>query len=280
MILPYLRYLLVATTRYRVHSPFVFEWASYALDDRRFFYAFDEIEYIRTSFLEDDNLVEVVDLGAGSRAMPAAERRKISDIARTALSPASQCEVLFKTINWLQPQTMLEIGTSLGISTLYQNAAAMSAQLVTLEGSPAVAGAARRGFLRFEQFRLGRTGGRAKPIQQLEGDFAQTLPLALAGMTQLDYVFFDGNHRYEPTMHYFKLCLEKAHAGSVFVVDDIHWSGEMEQAWREIQQHPSVRVTIDVFHFGLVFFRAEQREVEHFVLIPSRRKPWLSFPQF
>ena len=71
-------------------------------------------------------------------------------------------------------------------------------------------------------------------------------------------VFFDANHRYEPTIRYFEQCLEKAHEGSCFVFDDIYWSDEMKKAWQFIKDHPSVTVSLDVFWLGIVFFHKRQ----------------------
>jgi predicted O-methyltransferase YrrM len=84
-------------------------------------------------------------------------------------------------------------------------------------------------------------------------------------MQTLDLVFFDGNHRYQPTMNYFNLCLKKANENSVFVFDDIYWSNEMTKAWEEIKNHKDVTVTIDLFSVGLVFFRTQQAK-QHFIL--------------
>lgn len=76
----------------------------------------------------------------------------------------------------------------------------------------------------------------------------------LAGISKTDFVFFDGNHQYEPTLKYFNMCLDKVHSKSVFVFDDINWSEGMQRAWNEIKNHPKVTVTIDLFMMGLVFF--------------------------
>lgn len=81
----------------------------------------------------------------------------------------------------------------------------------------------------------------------------------------LDLIYFDGNHQKEATLNYFNKLLPLAHNNSVFIFDDIHWSKGMEEAWEEIKAHPRVRVSIDSFFWGLIFFREEQ-EKEHFTL--------------
>jgi len=82
---------------------------------------------------------------------------------------------------------------------------------------------------------------------------------------ETDLIYFDGNHQKEASLHYFEKLLPLAHNDSVFIFDDIHWSGEMEEAWEQIKAHPRVRVSIDTFYWGLVFFRKEQ-EKEHFTI--------------
>jgi hypothetical protein len=60
-------------------------------------------------------------------------------------------------------------------------------------------------------------------------------------------------------------CLTRAHNDTVLVLDDIHWSRGMEEAWEQVKAHPRVTVTIDLYNMGLVFLRSEQAK-EHFVL--------------
>jgi predicted O-methyltransferase YrrM len=80
----------------------------------------------------------------------------------------------------------------------------------------------------------------------------------------VDLLFVDGNHRKEATLEYFNIFLEKATPQSIFIFDDIHWSKEMEEAWKLIQQHNSVTLTIDLFFLGMVFFSKDFKVKQHF----------------
>jgi len=164
----------------------------------------------------------------------------------------------------------LEMGTSLGISTIYQSQAAMNAQFITLEGDPQIAELAR---MYFDDFNV-------KNVELIEGRFEDTLQSALQKLKRLDYVFIDGNHRLAPTLEYFETCLKYAHEDSIFVFDDIHWSDEMDQAWEQVKKHPQVKISIDLFHMGIVFFRKGKRDKEHFILAPLSWKPWASLRAF
>ena len=174
------------------------------------------------------------------------------------------CRWLFKIVNAYKPKTILELGTSLGISSCYLAAAAQNGQLLTIEGDPQVAHLAAGNFKLME----------VKNIALLEGHFDEMLPLAIRELQSLDCVFFDGNHRKEPTLKYFHQCLTATHDRSLFIFDDIHWSKDMEEAWEAIKKHPRVRITIDLFFFGVVFLRSENKVVEHFRLVPWLWKPW------
>jgi len=103
-------------------------------------------------------------------------------------------------------------------------------------------------------------------VQVVVGEFGETLPEILSSLDRLGLVFLDGNHKKEPTLQYFHWCLSKATPYSIFILDDIHWSREMEEAWKEVTGHDSVTLSIDLFFLGLVFFRKEFRSKEHFIL--------------
>lgn len=219
-----------------------------------YFPAYTQVEDLRQSLLEDNSEIEVTDLGAGSHT-GATKKRKIAAIARSAAKPEQLGQLLFRLANYFKPATILELGTSLGITTSYLALARKSANIYTFEGCPAIAAQAKRNFAKL----------RLAHVQLVEGNIDKTLPQTVSSLKQVDFVFFDGNHRLEPTLRYFEICLSKAHAGSVFIFDDIYWSAEMMEAWQKLKQHPRVLLTIDLFHIGLVFFRTNQPK-QHFTL--------------
>ncbi|MBK8566613.1 MAG: class I SAM-dependent methyltransferase [Saprospiraceae bacterium] len=259
----FLKFYWQAQTRYNVHSPFVFAFTEAVLEDDRWYYAFSEVEALREFLLPDSHQIEVTDLGAGSELTPG-KLRTIGSLVKHSASRAFICQWLFRTVKHCKPKTMLELGTSLGIGTAYQAAAALNARIITIEGCPNVATYARKNM---EMLKV-------KNVEQRLGRFEDRLPAALHDLGQLDYVFIDGNHRKEPTLHYFEQCLANAHVGSVFVFDDIHWSVGMKEAWDTIRTHPRVTVSIDLFYIGIVFFRKENKAKEHFRLVPWLWKPW------
>jgi predicted O-methyltransferase YrrM len=238
----YLLYLLRGRHGSKMHSPFLFSFYKQVLSDKRHYYAFDEIENIRRELLANKKIIQVTDYGAGSKNSTTLDRR-ISEIAETASKSRALTQLLFRLAVFSSGNKILEMGTSLGITALYFSAQAE--QLITLEGCPATAEVARSNFEKLNR----------KNISLLQGEFSQTLPQALQLMPSPDLIFMDGNHRYEPTVNYFNLVLPAISENAVIVLDDIYWSPEMKMAWNEIRIHPSVSVNIDLFHFGILFFR-------------------------
>ena len=220
-----------------VHSPFVFELLMSTIYNKKEFYAYQEIESIRQEMLQLDKPVNCIDLGAGSLVHNKSSR-SVRSIAASAAKPPKFAQLLFRLVDHFQPGNVLELGTSLGISTSYMAAARSKAKIFTIEGCDEVAAIAK------QNFKKAAFGN----IYQTIGNFDNELPGILKEMEQVDLVFFDGNHRKEPTLNYFSQCLEKAVETSVFIFDDIHWSSEMTEAWEEIKKNKKVTVTLDLFY--------------------------------
>jgi predicted O-methyltransferase YrrM len=236
-----------------IHSPFVFDFVKNVLNDKRWFYIFSPIEMIRKDLKGNHSLIHVDDLGAGS-VVSKSNRRSVSEIARHALKPKKLAQLLFRTVNHYQPETILELGTSLGITTAYMAAANGNANVFTIEGSHSVAAIAKNNFRQLDIFN----------IHLIEGGFDSVLPQLLQKVKEVDFVFVDGNHRLEPTLRYFEMLLHHSNENTILVFDDIHWSEEMERAWKRIQQHDAVTCTIDLFFLGFVFLRKEFKVKQHF----------------
>ncbi len=254
-----------STTLYGIHSPFVFDFTQNIIEDDRQFYAFPVLESLRDMLVADDREIQVTDYGAGS-SMGLGAKRKIGKIARTSLSTPRFCQMLFRIAQHYQPRTILEMGTSLGLSTLYlAKGASSKSKIISLEGCPNIAAVAQHNFKNLE----------STHIQLRVGPFQDTLRPALEQLQQLDLAFIDGNHRGEATLRYFQQCLQYSHENTILLFDDIHWSEDMEKAWQEIQADPRVTMTIDLFYMGVVFFRSEFKETQHFRIVPRQWKPWV-----
>ncbi|MBK7763736.1 MAG: class I SAM-dependent methyltransferase [Bacteroidetes bacterium] len=251
----YLLYLMKANSAHGIHSPFVFDFITQILHDQRAYYAFDEIEKLRKNLHDDTAEIEVEDYGAGSHTH-ATSKRKIKDIAKNAGRNKKFGELLFRMVNHYQCKQILELGTSLGLGTAYIASANKNAKVITIEGSEQIARIATQNFSSLS----------LSNIQQIIGKFDEVLHDVLISNDTFDLIFVDGNHTKEATLRYFEQLLPYLGEHSILVFDDIHWSKGMHEAWEFIHQHQQVTLSIDVFFFGIVFFKKECMVKQHFIL--------------
>ncbi|PIF63462.1 O-methyltransferase [Flavobacterium sp. 11] len=254
----YLQFLWHSKNEHAVHSPFVFNLLTKCFYDKKSKPEYAILKKYRNSLLANNNTIEVTDFGAGSKVFKS-NTRVISKIAKTAGISPKRAELLFRITNYLQPDTILEIGTSLGLATaalsLGSRSIGIKAKITTLEGCPETAKQAQ---LQFQKFNF-------NTIRSEITEFSTYLQNCTLNTEHFSLIYFDGNHSKKATLDYFELLLPTITNETVWIFDDIHWSPEMEEAWKIIKNHPKVTVTLDTFQWGLVFFRREQPK-EHFVI--------------
>ena len=188
-------------------------------------------------------------------------KRAIAKIAKTAGITAGNAELLFRVVRYFQPESILEIGTSLGLATSALSLGNTKAKITTLEGCPETSKLAQNEFKKF---------GLAN-INPVVTEFTNYLDSENRKSEIINLIYIDGNHQKEATLQYFDLLLPTITNDSVWIFDDIHWSSDMESAWEIIKKNPKVTVTIDTFQWGFVFFRNEQKK-EDFVIRSSNSK--------
>lgn len=246
MFFDFLKYYLQAGNAHSIHSPFVFELYTKVYKDFKKLPEYALLEDRRKALKADQRELQITDLGAGSNY----RNRKVGDVARHALKSPFWAQFFFRMIRYYGYRNVLELGTSLGLTTAYM--AKAGAHVHTLEGCANTLRIAEEGFGNLN-------------IRTTVGNIDETLPLTLEQYEQLDFVLLDANHRYEPTLRYFEACLTKMSEQGVMVFDDIYWSKEMKQAWVEICADPRVTLSLDFYQVGMVFFRPGV-EKQHFVL--------------
>ena len=263
----YLRHLFTSwnTGGEGIHSPYLFYLVRMLIYDQNRYYCWDDIEQQRRRLLRSRETIRVVDYGTGGRTVegePETTERRLCDIAATSLEQARVGQVLFRLVCYLghvqqRSLRIVELGTSLGITTAYLAAADSRNSVVTYEGSEALLEQAREVWRRLK----------IENIRTVPGNIDETLlrapardnilgigEISVGDEAPIDIAYLDANHTYEATMRYYTHLAQRAQAHSIYIVDDIHHSEQMARAWREIGQREEVSTTMDFYHFGLVFF--------------------------
>ncbi len=239
----YFNHWLNVVDAHSVHSPFFFDFYNKVIrNDHSKLPEFVAIEDIRKKLLKNTKQVTINDLGAKSPHFKQ-DNRTLSRIAQTSLSPASYCRLYNRIIHYFDASHILELGTSMGITTLYL-AKKKNSRVVTFEGNKEMIHVALTNFDYSD----------TKNIELVEGNLDSELSNYLLSPAKIDFVLMDANHRYEPTVRYFNLLSRRMADKGVIVIDDIYYSEEMNRAWKELSNHQLVYGSVDLFRCGILFF--------------------------
>ncbi len=250
-----------AKTLHDLHSPALFALVQAIFDPAHDHADFNKLESLRKQLVSNQSPLELETRGAPSGVQKNA-LRTFAEEASGSLLPSFQGKWLYRLVHLLQPKCMLEMGTSFGVSTLYQHLGAMTSEMVTIYGEPENAKIAAQNFSAWPEI--------AK-IEQIIGQFEDVLP----HLSQtFDYVFIDGDRRIGSLLLYMDLLQAKTSAGTVFVLRDIHGSQEMYSGWKQVLKLPYIRASIDLFHFGILLTDPGISEKEHLQVVPAWMKPW------
>ena len=279
-VLSYLKYRAGSVSEHGIHSPFVFDLVTKVFKDKTRYPCYTGIEELRKKMKRDERSIRVTDLGAGSKKLSSSER-KVRDICKASEKQKKYAQLLFRIVGHFKPGVIFDLGTSLGLTTLYLSEGNPEGNVITIEGCPETAAVANENFECYGVKNIQQVIGNFDDVLKHEldhncqsrgstrdGELASPLQaanLSTGALAKVDskLFFFDGNHRKEPTLRYFEQCMKYANNDSIFIFDDIHWSKEMEEAWTVLKKDPRVTVTIDLFEMGIVFLRNEQAK-EHF----------------
>ena len=236
------------TRGFRIHSPFIYNFTCSVIYEKKPFYIFSKIETLRQSLLKNNNKILVTDFGTDEN-----REKTIKSIAARSLKTPKFGQLFFRIANYLGSKEILELGTSLGITTSYLAAVSADIRCTTMEGCPQTSAIAADNF---KQLQLNN-------INLIVGNIDEKLTAELEKAEKLDFVFIDANHRYEPLMRYFEQILPKLYNKSVLIIDDLYWSADMEKAWEALKNHPRASATIDLFQVGIIFLNPELNKIHY-----------------
>lgn len=258
----FIQFYWKSITKYNVQSPFLYDFVTNVLDTEKEYYGFQMIENQRKILKSSSDSIVVTDFGAGSKSLDK-NRRKVSKIAHTSISGETKCRVLFNLALHYKAKNILELGTSLGISSSYLACYDSNAKIVSLEGDLGIANIAKKVHQNLN----------LKNVEVIIGPFHETLSKALSLLKKVDVAFIDGHHALTPTLQYFEEILPFCHNESILVIDDIYWSTDMQTAWKTLIDRPEVSLTIDLYDIGIIFFKKELTK-NNVSYVSYKYKPW------
>lgn len=230
---------------YRIHSPFAFRAYTKIVEPDKKETEFKRIEEYRKELKHSGlTIIRKAINGTISNNLHG-EEISLRKIASNVSVPAFLGRLLYRFSHNLEFDNVIELGTSVGISTLYLAAGNSSRMVFTIDAEESVQNIAKSRF-----WQLGY-----KNITTISGDFDTELPKLLETLPNVGLVFIDGNHNSVALQNYVNLIIPKVNESSVIIIDDIRWSSDMEMAWDNIRLNPKVSLSFDLFRCGVLFFR-------------------------
>jgi len=212
-----------------IHSPYLYRFITSVLQEKNPYYCFKQIEALRKKIYSENFSI----LKNHSKRL----RNK----------DAYNSQIIFRIIQDAPFKTLLELGTYIGIETLYMAMAKPNARCLSITKSAELAALAQKSFQEQELDKIDLRF--IKP----EDDFKTTL----SELDSLDFVLFNYISDPQETLELFKKCLPLNNIGSIFVLMDIHKNQKMDAVWKKIKNHAEVQISIDTYDLGILLFNPE-----------------------
>jgi len=252
-ILKYLQHLSHLRHRrgHGIHSPHVFEFVNGVLFNGKGWKVQEEVSWVHRVMKKDCSLIPREE-PPGMKGDEDDTRSVSSFVKRASVSPKYGA-LLYRIARWMEPQAVVELGSGLGISTAYLRAGAPECLFHAVEGG------------RIRALLAAQVVYRSKltEVHMHRGDIGEELPHILEEVPGSMLAFVDGNHHYKPTVDYVEQLLKKADGDGIIIMDDIYWSRGMYRAWQELRERPEVRVSVDLYHMGILLLRKDLHKM-HF----------------
>lgn len=222
-----------------LQSPFVYDLYCHSLRrSTRRKRCNPDVELLRKQLILESSTIQVSTMGAGS-SMPATQARRVSQIAASGISSTDQSEILVNLIEQFDCQSILELGTSLGLNAINLSRAIGVDRVVTIEGNRELANKATA---HFDQLDINNISLKVNDIDDYFDSNQDTF----------DMIYIDANHTYEATIRYFDKGLKILNNNGIIIIDDINWSREMARAWTHLTSKNTF-LTIENDKLGIIF---------------------------
>ena len=223
------------------HSPFVYTFIKEILNDTRCFYAYEEIGFLKKELLRDKRKINYN-----------GKETTIAELAKQSL-PDKYNQLLFRIIAYFKPKSILEIGSSLGISTAYLAAANENNQVDGVESNELVAIISKQNF-------------RELSLQNVSIETLLDTLLTEAKRDKKTYDLIFVNDISEGISDIYLKISSLLNEDTIVVFRDINSSSAINKSWTKIKHQATITISIELFGMGFVFFRKEQLKKEHFAV--------------
>ena len=252
----YITYIFIARHKkgHGIHSPFLYDLIINTFNNSFQYETYSRIEKLR-KIIRTDRQNYIYTNYRPSQNVYTRHPRKVSDVVKkTAISP-KHARLIFRLINKFNPNVSLELGTGVGVTTAYIASAKKHNIVYTVDKNNELTDYARHNlqYLDIENVRI------------INDTFEEAIKKIIRLNKKIDFLLIDGNHTKTATITYLSQMYSLFHNDTIIIIHDIHWSPEMESAWKTIINNPDIKLAIDLFFMGIIFFKSELNK-QNFVI--------------
>lgn len=233
-----------------IHSPFVYNLVTKVIDEKCGYYRYSDIELVRKQLLQNTTPVTYTD----RRSLNKQRTSTVSKLTKREAVNQKQGKLLFRLTNYFKPTRILQVGSGMGLSTLYMTSYDKKVNCVVLEHE-----AAFTPVLEWV-YEKART-----PVNLYTGSYKETLMPALKELKTVDFILFDIAPESGDIEYLFRECLKCAHEKTVFVCVGINRSRVMSCFWKEICANSDMTVTIDLYSLGIILLEKKLHKRNYIV---------------
>ena len=248
LIREYINYIRKAQGRHQIHSPFVYNFVDSCLKIKISKEFKTKIKLLTNSLSNNHTKLMISDFGAGSKKM--GQIRTVSSIYKNASCKGTYAHLLYKLCNYYQPKFILELGTNLGVGTFFLHEGNPNTKIITIDGC-------------LETQNIARQNLTNDNICFIHAKFEEYI--TNLAPQKFDLIYIDGDHRGEALLNYLEMLQAFSHDETIFVIDDIRWSKDMFDSWKQLIASNNFHLTLDIFKMGILI-KKQAKEKEHFII--------------
>lgn len=247
IVFEYIKYRWNAKTLHGIHSPFVFNFMKKSTKTHPIR---KDLNTIQNFVVKQNNnkTLQVQDHGAKSKKLKT--QRSVNQIFKTSSSFGHQGLLLYRICNHFKPKNILELGTSLGMGSLYMHLGNPTSKLISIEGCP-------------ETYSVAKENLKPYPIELINNTFKNVIQTF--SEQKFDLVFIDGHHDGKALLEYLDALSPFTDEDTIFILDDIRWSNSMLDSWNKLKVSDTYHLSMDFFRMGVLVKRPQQVK-ENFIL--------------
>ncbi len=202
-----------------------------------------EVENYRKDLLSNSNSIEILDCGTGSKTLKSA-KRIINKIAKTSAIKSKHGVLFQKIVSKYDVKSVLELGTSLGVGTMYFALADKNIKVTSIEACPET--------YKFTKSKFAQKG--ITNVEFINNDFDSVFDNNELASQKFDLIYIDGNHNSKSLIKYYEYISKNlATDRCIYIIDDINWSADMYRAWKYLCNKNKDAFNVNMFRVGLIF---------------------------